>query len=154
MNIPYSELPNNSKVLIFQSDKEINEKELFLIQEDLDNFSRNWLTHGKPVRNTFKIFNYFICFFIDESSYQTSGCSIDSVVNLIKSIGTRFNIDFFNRNNIVYLDNRQAKLLTIDNFKSLIQPDIIIYNNLVQTKSDFENKWKIPVKESWLNRYV
>ena len=154
MNIPYSELPNNSKVLIYQSNREINEKELFLIQEDIDNFSRNWLTHGKPVRNTFKIFNYFICFFIDESSYQTSGCSIDSVVNLIKSIGTRFNIDFFNRNNIVYLDNRQAKLLTIDNFKSLIQPDIIIYNNLVQTKSDFENKWKIPVKESWLNRYV
>ena len=154
MNIPYSELPNNSKVLIYQSNREINEKELFLIQEDIDNFSRNWLTHGKPVRNTFKIFNYFICFFIDESSYPTSGCSIDSVVNLIKSIGTRFNIDFFNRHNIVYLDNRQAKLLTIDNFKSLIQPDIIIYNNLVQTKSDFENKWKIPVKESWLNRYI
>ena len=154
MNIPYSELPNTSKVLIFQSDKEINEKELFLIKEDIDNFSRNWLTHGKPVRNTFKIFNYFICFFIDESSYQTSGCSIDSVVNLIKSIGIRFNIDFFNRHNIVYLDNLKAKLLTIDNFKSLIQPDIIIYNNLVQTKLDFENKWKIPVKESWLNRYV
>ena len=123
MNIPYSELPNNSKVLIYQSNREINEKELFLIQEDIDNFSRNWLTHGKPVRNTFKIFNYFICFFIDESSYQTSGCSIDSVVNLIKSIGARFNIDFFNRHNIVYIDNLKAKLLTIDNFKSLIQPD-------------------------------
>ena len=76
------------------------------------------------------------------------------MVNLIKSIGARFNIDFFNRHNIVYIDNLKAKLLTIDNFKSLIHPDIIIYNNLVQTKSDFENKWKIPVKESWLNRYV
>ena len=49
MNIPYSELPNTSKVLIFQSDKEINEKELFLIQKDIDNFSRNWLTQGVVV---------------------------------------------------------------------------------------------------------
>ena len=154
MRISYSKLPNTSKVLIYQSDRELSEKELLIMKQYIDNFSQNWVTHGKPVRNTFKVFNYFICFFIDESLYSTSGCSLDSLVELIKTIGNRFDIDFFNRNNIVYLDKLQPKLLSVDNFKLLIQPDVIIYNNLAQTKLDFENHWKVPVKESWLKRYL
>ena len=154
MHIPYSKLPNTSKVLIYQSDREINERELLVIKQYIDDFSQNWVTHGKPVRNTFKVSNYFICFFIDESLYSTSGCSLDSLVGLIKTIGTRFDIDFFNRNNIIYFDKLHIKLLSIDKFKLLIQPDIIVFNNLVQTKLDFENQWKIPVKESWLKRYL
>jgi hypothetical protein len=154
MLIPYSKLPSNSKVFIYQSNREIKEKELLIITQHLDEFSQNWVTHGKPVRNAFKVFNYFLCFFIDESSYQTSGCSIDSLVGLIKSIGIRFDIDFFNRNNIAYLDKVTTKLITITDFKLFISPNTIVYNNLVQTKSDFENHWKIPVKESWLKRYL
>ena len=154
MLIPYSRLPNNSKVFIYQSNREISEEELLVIIRNIDDFAQNWVTHGKPVRNAFKVFNYFLCIFIDESSYQTSGCSLDSLVGLIKSIGTRFDIDFFNRNNIAYLDKMQTKLIAINDFKFMIQPDMMVFNNLVTTKVEFENQWKIPVKESWLKRYL
>ena len=154
MFIPYPELPNTSKVFIYQSNREINEKELLLIQKFVDDFSQNWLTHGKPVRNSFKLFNYFMCFFIDESSYSTSGCSLDSLVGLVKSIGKKFGIDFFNRNNIAYIKKQKIQLSHIDDLKLFIKPDIIIYNNLIQTKSDFENQWKVPVNKSWLKRYL
>ncbi len=150
----YSELPSHSKAFIYQSNKELNKKELSQIKNLLIDFSNNWQTHGKPVYNTFKLFNHFICFFVDESSYTTSGCSLDSMVGLIKSIGIKFNIDFFNRNNIAFIDNMQIKLLSINDFKDLIQPDIIVYNNLVKTKSEFESSWKSPVQETWLSRYL
>ena len=150
----YSELPSHSKVFIYQSDKELNNKELSQIKNLLTDFSTNWQTHGKPVCNSFKLFNYFICFFVDESSYTTSGCSLDSMVGLIKSIGVKFNIDFFNRNNIAFIDNMQTKLLSINEFKDLIHLDMIVYNNLVKTKSEFESSWKSPVQETWLSRYL
>ena len=150
----YSELPSHSKVFIYQSNKELNNKELSQIKNLLTDFSTNWQTHGKPVFNSFKLFNYFICFFVDESSYTTSGCSLDSMVGLIKSIGVKFNIDFFNRNNIAFIDNMQTKLLSINDFKDLIYPDMIVYNNLVKTKSEFESSWKSPVRETWLSRYL
>ena len=150
----YSELPSHSKVFIYQSDKELNNKELSQIKNLLTDFSTNWQTHGKPVCNSFKLFNYFICFFVDESSYTTSGCSLDSMVGLIKSIGVKFNIDFFNRNNIAFIDNMQTKLLSINDFKDLIYPDMIVYNNLVKTKSEFESSWKSPVQDTWLSRYL
>ena len=150
----YSELPSHSKVFIYQSDKELNNKELSQIKNLLTDFSTNWQTHGKPVCNSFKLFNYFICFFVDESSYTTSGCSLDSMVGLIKSIGVKFNIDFFNRNNIAFIDNMQTKLLSINDFKDLIHLDMIVYNNLVKTKSEFESSWKSPVQDTWLSRYL
>ena len=150
----YSELPSHSKVFIYQSDKELNNKELPQIKNLLTDFSTNWQTHGRPVCNSFKLFNYFICFFVDESSYTTSGCSLDSMVGLIKSIGVQFNIDFFNRNNIAFIDNMQTKLLSINDFKDLIRPDMIVYNNLVKNKSEFESSWKSPVRETWLSRYL
>ena len=150
----YSELPSHSKVFIYQSNKELNNKELSQIKNLLTDFSTNWQTHGKPVCNSFKLFNYFICFFVDESSYTTSGCSLDSMVGLIKSIGVKFNIDFFNRNNIAFIDNMQTKLLSINDFKDLIHPDMIVYNNLVKAKSEFESSWKSPVRETWLSRYL
>ena len=150
----YSELPSHSKVFIYQSNKELNNKELSQIKNLLTDFSANWQTHGKPVYNSFKLFNYFICFFVDESSYTTSGCSLDSMVSLIKSIGVKFNIDFFNRNNIAFIDNMQTKLLSINDFKDLIHLDMIVYNNLVKTKSEFESSWKSPVQETWLSRYL
>ena len=150
----YSELPSHSKVFIYQSNKELNNKELSQIKNLLTDFSTNWQTHGKPVCNSFKLFNYFICFFVDESSYTTSGCSLDSMVGLIKSIGVKFNIDFFNRNNIAFIDNMQTKLLSINDFKDLIHLDMIVYNNLVKTKSEFESSWKSPVQDTWLSRYL
>ena len=150
----YSELPSHSKVFIYQSNKELNNKELSQIKNLLTDFSTNWQTHGKPVCNSFKLFNYFICFFVDESSYTTSGCSLDSMVGLIKSIGVKFNIDFFNRNNIAFIDNMQTKLLSINEFKDLIHLDMIVYNNLVKTKSEFESSWKSPVQDTWLSRYL
>ena len=76
------------------------------------------------------------------------------MVGLIKSIGVKFNIDFFNRNNIAFIDNMQTKLLSINDFKDLIYPDMIVYNNLVKTKSEFESSWKSPVQETWLSRYL
>ena len=150
----YSELPSHSKVFIYQSNKELNNKELSQIKNLLTDFSTNWQTHGKPVCNSFKLFNYFICFFVDESSYSTSGCSLDSMVGLVKSIGVKFNIDFFNRNNIAFIDNMQTKLLSINDFKDLIHLDMIVYNNLVKTKSEFESSWKSPVQDTWLSRYL
>ena len=154
MHILYSELPSHSKVYIYQSNKELNNIELSDIQNLLIDFSSNWQTHGKPVNNTFKLFSHFICFFVDESSYITSGCSLDAMVGIIKSIGIKFNIDFFNRNNIAFIDDKKTKLLSLNDFKDLIKPDVIVYNNLVKTKSEFESNWKAPVRETWLKRYL
>ncbi len=33
---------------------------------------------------------------------------------------------------------------------NFVTPETVYFNNLVQTKEELENKWLIPVKDSWL----
>ena len=37
---------------------------------------------------------------------------------------------------------------------NFIGPDTLYFNNLVQTKSELENNWIIPVKDSWLAKRI
>ena len=122
--------PNNRLSLRLEQINAINNR--------LRNFCNNWNTHGKPVSSSFKLYNWFICLFINEDKYATSGCSIDTSVSLIKSIGKQHEIDFFNRKNVLFLENKTTKILPLSEFKLIIKSDIIIYNNMVKNKFEFE----------------
>jgi len=152
MFIPYSKISNKSKVWIYQSNKKINH--LNELNQKLMTFCNNWETHGQPVTSSFKLYDWFICLFADETRASVSGCSIDTSVSFIKSIGKKYVIDFFNHKNIIFLDKEVATILPLSQFKSIIKDDIIIYNNTVKTKEEFETKWKLAVKDSWLNRFL
>ena len=93
-------------------------------------------------------------FFVNETAHNSSGCSIDKSVLLIKSIAKQYAINFFNHLNILFIENNETKILSLSKFKNIISPDVIVFNILIKTKLDFETKWKIPVKETWLNRFV
>jgi len=36
----------------------------------------------------------------------------------------------------------------------VIQPETIVYNNLVKTKTEFEQCWKTKIMDSWHNRFI
>ena len=152
MLFDYLNIPDSSKVWIFQADRKFSNIEKEIISSRITNFISNWETHNRPVYSSFKLFNYFLCIFVDESNYVTSGCSIDSLVKEVKSVGTELEQDFFNRQNIVYNDNGKEAIISIEKFKDLKRNNFKFYNNLVTTKLDFDNKWLVYVKDSWLDR--
>jgi hypothetical protein len=92
--------------------------------------------------------------FVDESKFNASGCSIDSSVAVIKSIANKYNIDFFNRLNIAFLEEEETKVLPLNDFKRCVSSEMIVYNNLVKTKGEFEENWKVSIKDSWLSKYL
>ena len=154
MYIPYSEISDQSRVWIYQSDKLISSSQRTYIEQQLMDLCNNWNAHGQPIKASFQIDDWFICLFADESHQQASGCSIDSSVKIITDIAQKYQIDFFNRLNIVFKNENQTKIIALTDFKKIISPKIKIYNNLVTTKKEMEEKWLIPVEESWLNKYL
>ena len=154
MFLNYSKIPKSSKVWIFQADRKFSKIDKEIISSRITNFVSHWETHNRPVYSSFKLFNYFLCIFVDESNYVTSGCSIDSLVKEVKSIGLKLKLDFFNRQNIVYNDNGKEAITSIEKFKDLKKNNHKVYNNLILTKFDFENSWLVNVNDSWLNRLM
>ena len=154
MFLNYSKISGSSKVWIFQTDRKFSSIEKEIISTRITNFVSQWETHNRPVYSSFKLFDYFLCIFADESSYVTSGCSVDSLVKEIKLIGLELKLDFFNRQNIVYNDNGKEAIISIEKFKDLKRKNLKVYNNLVSTKIELENQWLVYVKDSWLNRLI
>ena len=154
MFVPYSELDANARIWIYQSDRKLEAEEQEDIASQLTDLCNNWNTHGDPLACSFQLHDWFICLFVDEQTFNASGCSIDSSVAVIKSIAKQYSIDFFNRLNIAFWQDDTTKVLPLKDFKSAIRSDMVVYNNLVKTKAEYERFWKHPIKDSWLAKYL
>ena len=165
MNWSYQELlpldfAPDSRVWIYQGHRLFSLGEALQIEDLLKNFTENWQSHGTPVKGFGNLFfGQFIVLMADENATGVSGCSTDSSVRLIKEMEKLFNVNLFDRQLLAFVVKDKVQLLplaqlqySIDN--GFINMDTLYFNNLVQTKEELENKWIIPIKESWLTRKV
>lgn len=155
--IPINEMPDHSRVWVYQSDRNFSDSEVIKIEQLLINFIGNWATHGTPLKASGAVlYNRFVIIMVDESSVKASGCSIDKSVAFIKHLEKEFNCDFFNRLKIAYIEGENVKTFNFNEKEELISKgeissNTIIFNNLVQNKAEFMSNWKIKLSDSWLN---
>jgi len=154
MYIPYCKISLKAKIWVYQCDRAFNLDEKKYVEEKLLELCNNWNSHGTALNSSFKIYDWFICIFVDESIKAASGCSIDTSVGVIKSIANHCKIDFFNRLNIAYLDGITTKVLPLSKFRKILTSEMIVYNNLVKNKEEYENSWKVSIKDTWLAKYL
>ena len=86
---------------------------------------------------------------------MVSGCSTDSSIRVMKGIENRFNVQLFDRQLLAFFIKEKVQLLPLSQLafavsNGFIQPETMYFNNTVQTKTELENNWIIPVKDSWL----
>ncbi|MBS7563956.1 ABC transporter ATPase [Mucilaginibacter sp. Bleaf8] len=149
------QFPKNSRVWIYQSDRELNAAETADLQQQLDAFTSEWTAHNNQLKAAAEIrYNRFIVLLVDESQAGASGCSIDKSVNVLKRMEQQFSINLFDRFNLAYRDGDKVQSAPRAEFEALIAegkitPETIVYNNVVQTLADLETKWEVPFKNSW-----
>ena len=146
-----------SKVWIYQSNREFTVKEAAEIQQTLNSFTAQWKAHGHQLKAKAEIpYNFFIVLIVDQDAASATGCSIDSSVRVIKEIENTYGVDLFDRFNMAYKIDDEVHVATKEDFETLITiknitPQTIVFNNLVQTLAEYEQKWEVPINESWHN---
>lgn len=153
---PFESLPPDARVWIYQSDKLLTKDQQVIISEALHSFTDQWAVHGSPMDTSFRITDDH--FIILAANDHASGCSIDSSVRVIRDLGEKTGVDFFNRNLIGFEIDGNVQLVKLKDLKSAfaqgaLSPTSLHYNNLVQTVHDLETAWKMPAKDTWLRRY-
>ncbi len=155
MTMSYKNLPDHTRVWVYQCNRALNKKEVAAIKEQGTDFIQKWSAHGAQLNADFEIFyNQFIVLFVDEEQAKATGCSIDKSVRFIKSLEREFDISLLDRNQVAYQDDSDILTCTREQFidkmrRGLINDNTIVFNNLVGTKKEFETKWKMPLKNSW-----
>jgi hypothetical protein len=157
-------LPENfhadSRVWIYQSERAFNEIVTTQINELLDEFTKNWTSHGAKVKGFGQVFfNQFIALMADETASEVSGCSTDSSVRIIKNIEETHQVSLFNRQLIGFFINEKIELIPLQeiqkSFESeLINTETLYFNNIILHKKEFEENWIIPLKNSWLRNKI
>jgi hypothetical protein len=147
-----------SRVWIYQSDRELYDAEVKQLHEILNKFASEWTAHNHQLKAKAEIrYNRFLILIVDESQAGASGCSIDKSVNFIKRLEQEFGINLLDRFNLAYRQGEKVLSAPRDEFEDLlrsgkISSNTIVYNNLVQNLEQLETKWEVPFKESWHNQ--
>lgn len=161
MNTSHTELlpedfAGDSRVWIYQASRLFLLSEALQIEEMLENFVKDWKSHGTPVKGYANLFyGQFIVLIADESATGVSGCSTDSSVRLIKDIEQRFGVAMFDRLNLAFFVKDKVQMVPMAQLpyaleNGFLNGDSLYFNNTVQTKDELAKKWLVPLKESWL----
>lgn len=160
MLVDFLEMPLQTRVWIYQSNKWFNDDEVSQIEQKLTQFLENWNNHGEGLKGSFTIkYNQFIILAVDEGHKEASGCSIDSSVRVIKDIEQTFNADLMNKLLVSFKIDDNINVVSLQDFKMYasqhkITKDTIVFNNLVNTIADFNSNWEIKASESWHARFL
>lgn len=156
----YNNLPANSRVWIYQSEREFTIEEVEYICAKAILFVDNWTRHGDDLKGSFTIkYNQFLVLAVDENFNNVSGCSIDASVRFIKELETELKVDLMDKMNVSFKDDDNINIVKLAEFQQFakekkITAATVVFNNMVTTKEDFETNWEVTADKSWHKRFL
>ena len=151
---------NDYRVIIYPASRSFTSKESKVITEKLYDFLATWAAHGKPLSSSFKIEkNQFIIVCVDEEIEAASGCSIDTLGQIMREIDAEFQLGLFDRMKASFVENGELKTLKLQDFKKglregQISSDIEVFDFSKNTYVAFLSDFLLPLKRSWAGIYV
>jgi hypothetical protein len=159
MYIPFENLPEDSKIWIYQSSRKFTDDEVTAIEKDLTDFLMNWSAHGTLLESSFQIkYNRFIIIAVNQEIQAATGCSIDLSVSFIQNLEQKYSVDLLDKMNVAFKQGEFVTYKTLLDFKKLakdksVSENTIVFNNLVNTIEEFNESWEVPASDSWHSRF-
>ena len=159
MYVPFDNLPEESRIWIYQSNRKFSDEEVSEIEKELEVFINNWSAHGSVLEASFTIkYSRFIIIAINQEVHQATGCSIDSSVAFIQSLEQKYSVDLLDKMNVSFKQGEFITYKPLLDFKKLakdrsVSENTIVFNNLVNTIAEMKESWEVPASDSWHSRF-
>ncbi|MBN8565301.1 MAG: ABC transporter ATPase [Flavobacteriales bacterium] len=159
MYIPFENLPEESRIWIYQSNRKFSDDEVTEIENDLIAFVEDWSAHGTSLEASFTIqYNRFIILAVNQEVQQATGCSIDKSVEFIQALEQKYKVDLLDKMNVTYRQGEYITHKSLLDFKRMakekaVSSNTIVFNNLVNTIEEWKESWEVPAAESWHSRF-
>jgi hypothetical protein len=151
--------PDDSKVWVYQSDRELTTFEQTLIAHRLADFTKTWTSHSNQlIAESIILHDRLIVLIVDERFSGASGCSIDSSVKFLKQLEMDLGLSLFNRMLVHYFAEEHLYTVSVAEFQELIKAEMVnrdtgVINALVHNYESLENRLVVPAHSTWLSRY-
>src|SRR6476620_11087773 len=137
MFVPFENLPEESRIWIYQSNRKFSDTEMTEIESDLKVFVENWSAHGTGLEASYLLkYNRFIILAVNQDVQQATGCSIDSSVAFIQNLEKKYNVDLLDKMNVTFKLGEHIAHKPLIDFKKMVKDkavteNTIVFNNLV-----------------------
>ena len=159
MYVEFIDLPENSRVWVYLSERQFSENEKNLITQKLAAFCQSWNTHGNSMPTSFQLLeDQVLVLAVDESGLGASGCSIDSSVKILRELEKELGANITDQGKVTFKsDSGKISVTSALGIKSKvtsgeIDSQTLVINPLVKSKKDLDSVW-ILAGNSWMNRY-
>ncbi len=159
MYIPFENLPEESRIWIYQSSRKFSDEEITEIENELKSFIEDWAAHGTSLEASFITkYNRFIIIAVNQEVQQATGCSIDKSVEFIQSLEQKYKVDLLDKMNVTYKQGEFITHKSLLDFKRMakekaVSAHTIVFNNLVNTIEEWKESWEVPAEDSWHSRF-
>ena len=159
MKAVFEEMPGHSRLWVYQADRQLSAQEMERLKQITLNFVDQWQAHGKSLRASFEVrYDQFLVLAVDESFNGATGCSIDSSVQLIRTLEEELGVSFLDRSKVALMQEDRVALAPLSELKSIagegvLTRETIVFNNSVSSMEQYRSAWMVPAGDSWLKRY-
>jgi hypothetical protein len=159
MYVPFENLPEESKIWIYQSNRKFSDDEFSAIETDLKAFIETWSAHGTSLEASYLLkYNRFIILAVNQENQIATGCSIDKSVEFIQSLEKKYAVDLLDKMNVTFKLGEHVAHKPLIEFKKMakekaVSENTIVFNNLVNTIEEFNENWEVPAADSWHSRF-
>ncbi len=160
MLVPFYSLPDHARIWVYPSNRKFSPEEIALITERTEQFLSEWTSHGADLSAGFEIpYDRFLVLGLNQTKAAASGCSIDASVHFIQSLQSELGVDLLDKMNVTFYSGQYIAHKPLIEFKKMaknksVSRNTVVFNNLVNTKEEYLNHWKVPAHESWHNRFL
>lgn len=155
--IDFDRLPDDSRIWVFPVQSPLNEEELGAVSDAVTGFLDGWAAHGTPLTGAYRwAEDRFLVVAVDQASVPPSGCSIDSMVRVLKGLESRLGKGLVDHSRVYFRDRdgviRQG---TRAEFKAAaadgrVTAETHVFDTTLTSLAAFrEGRLEVPARQSW-----
>lgn len=153
-------MPAHARVWVYKSATPFTPEQRSAILERGNAFTTSWATHGTPLDACVDVLHdHFVVVAVDEQQAMASGCSIDKSVRFVQDLERDTGLNLTDRMVVVYETADGLRSCRVPEVEGLVRSGVlsaktIVFDDLVSTKADLDARFRVPLADTWLARYL
>lgn len=153
-------MPAHSRVWMYKSAVAFTPAQTAAISKQGQAFADSWVSHGDEVRTAFGVLNdHFVVIVADLEDMVICGGSVDGSVQFIKRLEADMGLSLTDRMVVLYEKDAAIHTCRVPEVEDLLKTgeitaDTIVFDDLVSTKADLDARFRTPLRNTWMARYI
>ncbi len=155
MRVAFESLPGSARVYYYPSSRKLYPEEVPTLKEKAESFCDS--LSGTEIAYRLEHDRFLIFFVSDKAPLSIE--QNDQLVQFVLELEKEYGVTLLDKVNVCFKQGKFVQRKEIKEFKQLLKkrsvsPKTVVFDPMINTKSEFLSNWEVPLSESWLSHLV